>query len=142
MNTVIILRPLINEKSMLLTKDGLYTFEVAKQSSKEQIKKAVSSKFGVDVLAVNTITISGKKKMQRARRRFYLEPSIKKAVVQVKKGQKIAIFEKAGQEEEQETQEVEVKTAEGEVIAKTKEKKSLFGRTKVKVEQVKKEEKK
>ena len=41
MNAVI-LRPLVNEKSMGLTKDGMYTFEVGKDATKQQIEKVVN----------------------------------------------------------------------------------------------------
>lgn len=130
--SAIILRPLINEKSMALTKLGFYTFEVSKNATKAMIEKIVKSKFKVDILSVKTINISGKRKMQRAKRAYFFESSAKKAIVKLKKGQKIPLFEVAEEEKE-----VEVRTAEGEVIAKTKEKKSLLGRTKVKIEETK-----
>jgi large subunit ribosomal protein L23 len=133
----ILLRPLINEKSMLLIKGDFYTFEVVKDATKAQIKKIVSEKFKVDVLDVRTVNLKGKKKSQRSRRAYYMEPNVKKAIVKVKKGQKIALFEQAAAEPEEE---VEVRTAEGEVIAKTKEKKSFLRGTKVKIEKESRDE--
>lgn len=132
-NSTVLLRPLINEKSMLLIKGDFYTFEVGKDATKAQIEKIVKLKFKVDVLSIRTVNQKGKKKMQRSRRAYYFTPSMKKAIVKIKKGQKIALFEQAAAEPEEE---VEVRTAEGEVIAKTKEKKSLFRNTKVKIEKV------
>ncbi len=125
----VLLRPLINEKSMNLIKGGLYTFEVGADADKKTIRQAVRDKFKVDVVSIRTITIAGKVKTQPSRKGYYQRPSVKKAIVRVKKGQKILVFEAAESE-----QAVEVKTAEGETIAKTKEKKSLLGQTKVRIE--------
>ena len=132
----IILRPLVNEKSMNLTQGGLYTFEVVKSATKAEIEKIVKEKFKVDVLDVKTINQKGKKKLQRGRRGYYVTGAVKKAIVRLKSGQKIALFEQAVAEPEEE---VTVTTAEGESIAKVKEKKSLLGRTKVKIEKDSKE---
>jgi large subunit ribosomal protein L23 len=129
----LLLRPLINEKSMNLTKNWFYTFEVDKTATKDQISKIVKAKFKVDPISVKIVNIAGKKKMQRKVRKYYVTSGIKKALVQLKEGQKIALFEVAPQEE---TKEVAVRTAEGELVAKTKEKKSLLKGTKVKVEQM------
>lgn len=130
MISAIILRPLINEKSMNLTKIGMYTFEVDKKATKAQIEKIIKEKFKVDVLEVKTVNKKGKRRMQRSRRQSYFTDSIKKAIVKIKSGQKIALFEQVAESEE----EVSVTTAEGEPITKVKEKKSLLGRTKVKIE--------
>jgi ribosomal protein L23 len=127
---IVLLRPLINEKSMALTKTGLYTFEVGRTVSKQQIEQLVRNKFGVNVLSVKTITTGGKEKMQSSRKGYYRTKPTKKAIVQLKKGQKIALFEVA----EPDKEEVQVKTAEGEVIANVKEKKGFLGGPKVKIE--------
>lgn len=129
-------KPLITEKSMSLAKTGQYTFEVLRSMTKFQIARLVKDKFKVDVMSVKTINVPTKQKLQRSRKGYYTTDARKKAVVQVKKGQKIAIFEQAQPEEE-----VEVKTGEGEPIAKIKEKKSLLRGTKVRVEKMAKEEK-
>ena len=133
-----LVRPLINEKSMGLTKTGFFTFQVGKNSNKAEIEKLVNSKFGVHVLSVKIVNVKGKTKTQPSRKGFYQTSGMKKAIVQLKKGEKIALFEVASADE---TAEVEIKTAEGEVIAKSKEKKSLLRGTKVKIENVKAEEK-
>lgn len=118
----ILIRPLINEKSTKLIEGSWFTFEVSKGATKQLVAKAVTEKFKVDVLDVKVINIAGKNKMQKARRRTYVTADIKKALVKLKKGQKIAIFEIASGEKE----EVKVTTAEGEEIATTKEKRSLL----------------
>lgn len=131
----VLLKPLINEKSMNLIKEHLFSFEVDKKATKQQIARVVKEKFSVDPLSVKTINIKGKVKMQRNRRSYYQTSGIKKALIRLKKGQKIALFETAT-EEPKET--VTVTTAEGEPI-EIKEKKSMFGKTKVKTERRKKE---
>lgn len=124
---IVIKRPIITEKSMKLAAQNLYTFEVDKDANKSQISKAVSEKFNVKVLRVKTINIKGEVKSQRRVRKSYTSSPLKKAIVQLKKSEKLAIFETPKEEE------AIVTTAESEPI-KLKEKKSILGRTKVKVE--------
>lgn len=126
---IVILRPLINEKSMNLTKIGLYTFEVGKDTSKDLIAKVVADKFKVTVLSVKTLNQTGKTKIQRTRRGHFKGADTKKAIVKVSKGDKIALFEHSAPSEE-----VTVTTAEGAPVAQVKEKKSLLRGTKVKIE--------
>ena len=126
----VILRPLINEKSMVLTKNGFYTFEVGRDATKEQIGKIVSDKFKVKVVSVNTINRAGKTKNQRTKKGSFRQPHLKKAIVRVGKGDKIAIFEHAVPQEE-----VTVTTGE-EQVAQVKEKKSLLKGTKIRIEKV------
>lgn len=124
----LILRPLINEKSMKLIKSDFYTFLVNKDATKNVVSKVVKAKYKVDVQQVRIINVAGKTKAQRTRKGYFTTPDIKKAIVKVKKGQKIPVFEASDAKEE----EVEVRSAEGETIAK--EKKSLLRGTKVKIE--------
>lgn len=121
-------RPILTEKSMKLAKNGLYTFEVDKNDTKQAIAKLISEKFKVDVIKVATLNIKGKVKSQKMVRKNYQKPSFKKAAVQLKKGQKLPIFETLTKDEE-----VVVTTAESEQVT-LKEKKDILGRTKVRVE--------
>lgn len=123
---MILIRPIVTEKSMKLTQNGVYTFAVDGNATKPLIAKAVAGKFDVTVLKVNVITVKGKTKQQRKVRKSYKTGGFKKALVQLKKGDKIALFEAPKEE-------AVVTTAEGEPI-KMKEKKDILGRTKVKVE--------
>lgn len=125
----VILRPLINEKSMGLTKLDLYTFEVAKKATKDQIAKIVADKFKVKVLWVNTLSKTGKTRTQRTKKGYFKMADFKKAIVRVKKGDKIAIFEHS-----EVSDEATVTTAEGEPATQIKEKKSILRGTKVKIE--------
>lgn len=124
---IVLKRPIITEKSMKLAGQHLYTFEVDKNATKAAIAKEVTDKFNVKVLSVKTINIKGETKSQKRVRKFYRTSGYKKALVQVGRLQKIALFETPKEEE------VTVTTAEGEPI-KLKEKKDILGRTKVKVE--------
>lgn len=123
---IILKRPLITEKSMKLAGSNFYTFEVDRNATKPQIAKAVSEKFNVNVLKVKVLNIKGQTKQQKKVRRSYQTSTFKKAVVQVRKDDKIALFETPKEE-------AVVTTAEGEPI-KIREKKDLLGRTKVRVE--------
>ena len=58
----IIIKPIITEKSNLAVEEGKYTFKVAKNANKTEIKNAVEKLFNVKVLKVSTINIDGKKK--------------------------------------------------------------------------------
>ena len=58
----IIKRPIITEQSMMEAANKKYTFEVAKDSNKIEIAKAVEEIFKVEVLKVNTISMRGKDK--------------------------------------------------------------------------------
>ena len=87
----VLCRPLITEKSSLLQVQGKYAFEVAGESNKNQIKQAVETAFKVDVTAVNIIMVPGKQR--RVGRQQVLTPSWKKAIVTLKPGDKIELFE-------------------------------------------------
>jgi large subunit ribosomal protein L23 len=84
-------RPLITEKGAGLQEQNKYVFEVTAGANKAQIKQAVEKAFGVTVTAVNVMTVHGK--TRRVGRRQVLTPSFKKAIVSLKPGDKIEIFE-------------------------------------------------
>lgn len=91
----IIVRPIITEKSMDETAHSRFTFKVAKDANKPMIKKAIEEQFKVNVLDLQTMTVHGKrKKVGRTRRESHAQ-SWKKAIVRLKEGQKIDLFEKA-----------------------------------------------
>ena len=58
----VILAPVVTEKSSSDMQQGKYTFKVAKNATKVDIKNAVEKLFEVKVLKVNTITVNGKEK--------------------------------------------------------------------------------
>lgn len=87
----ILLRPIITEKSTVLTGANKYVFEVDVRANKNQIREAVQVAFGVTVADVNTMNMKGKPK--RFGRRVVNRPDWKKAVVTLVPGDKIELFE-------------------------------------------------
>jgi large subunit ribosomal protein L23 len=90
----IILKPIVTEKSTMLRENyNKYTFIVHKDANKIEISNAIKKMFDVTPLGINVINVSGKKK--RLRYRYGYTASYKKAIVALKKGDKIAVFEGA-----------------------------------------------
>lgn len=89
----VLLAPIISEKSMSDAAKGRYTFRVSVQSTKKDIKKAVEEKFKVHILKVSTVTVKGRSVRSGAKRIESVKQPFKKAVVLVKAGEKITIFE-------------------------------------------------
>ena len=89
----VIRRPVMTERNTELMQDNRYTFEVAPDSNKIQIKAAVEALFpNVTVLAVNTMNVHRKARRQKTRLRGY-RSGWKKAIVTLAPGQRIEIFE-------------------------------------------------
>ena len=86
----ILLRPVVSEKSYGLLDEGKYTFVVAPDANKTQIKQAVEEVFRVKVTGVNTLNRQGK----RRRTRFGWGKRIdtKRAIVTLAEGDRIDIF--------------------------------------------------
>ena len=91
---VIVEQPLVTEKSMANSQVGKYMFRVCKNANKIEIAAAIKEIFKVDVLSVNTMNVKGKKK-KVGRFPEGKCPDWKKAIVTIKPGQKIEIFEGA-----------------------------------------------
>ena len=77
----IIIRPIITEKSMNGAAMKKYTFEVAKNAEKIQIKKAVEELFGVKIEKVNTLNVRGRLRRQGSTQGY--TRSWKKAIVKL-----------------------------------------------------------
>ena len=93
----IIYRPLVTEKMTALQDKGRYAFEVDPRANKVDIARAISKKFQVTVTSVRTMNYKGKTKSQMTRKgRFEGKTShYKKAIVTLKEGDKIELFENA-----------------------------------------------
>lgn len=89
----IIKKPIISEQSLREAESGKYSFIVDKNSSKDEIKKAVEEMFGVNVTRVMTNIIKGSRSRVTRKRRVVTDKSYKKARVSLKKGEKMAIFD-------------------------------------------------
>lgn len=83
-------QPHISEKASYLAEKDQYTFEVLPNYNKQEIKKSIEGVYGVDVLSVNMIKIPSKKR--RLGRTEGFRKAYKKAIVKIKKGQKIEII--------------------------------------------------
>ena len=88
----IIKRPLITEKAVIAKEAlGRYSFEVSLEATKHAIRQAVEQMFKVKVEEVRTLVVRGK--ARRVGRYTGQRPNWKKAIVTLKKGQKIALFD-------------------------------------------------
>ena len=89
----VLLAPVVSEKSYSLIEDRKYSFRVHSNAHKTQVRQAVEQLFGVKVIAVNIIKVKPKPK-----KRNFIEgkrSGWKKAIVQLKEGDTIDIFEGA-----------------------------------------------
>jgi len=84
-------RPIISEKSMKQMAENKYSFQVAINATKPEIRKAVEEVFKVKVIDVNTARVSGKEKRVGVHRGFTAD--WKKAIVTLAEGQRIEFFE-------------------------------------------------
>ena len=89
----ILIAPIVSEKSYGQIVQNRYTFKVHQDAHKTQVRQAVEELFDVKVLNVNIIKVQAKPK----RRGVYqgVRPGWKKAIVQLKPGDSIEIFEGA-----------------------------------------------
>jgi large subunit ribosomal protein L23 len=89
----VLLAPVVSEKSYSLIEDRKYSFRVHQDAHKTQVRQAVEQLFGVKVVAVNILQVPSKPKT-----RNYIKgrrPGWKKAIVQLREGDSIEIFEGA-----------------------------------------------
>jgi large subunit ribosomal protein L23 len=89
----ILLAPVVSEKSYSSLPDRKYTFKVHQDAHKTQIRQAVEQLFDVEVERVNVLKVQPKPK-----RRGLVKgtrPGWKKAIVQLKEGHEIEIFQGA-----------------------------------------------
>lgn len=88
----IIIAPIVSEKSYALIETGVYTFQVHTSASKPEIRDAVESIWGVEVLKVNTLNRQGKRKRTRGTNRVGKKADTKRAIVTLAAGE-IPLFE-------------------------------------------------
>jgi len=87
----VIIRPVVSEKSYVLSAANRYTFRVHPNAHKTQIRQAVQELFDVHVIDVRTISVKSKPKRRAGiggRTRAW-----KKAIVQIRDGESIPIFQ-------------------------------------------------
>ena len=86
----VIIRPVVSEKSYVLSAANRYTFRVHPDAHKTQIRQAVQELFDVQVVEVRTLSVKSKPKRRgniSGRTRTW-----KKAIVQLREGDSIPIF--------------------------------------------------
>ena len=89
----IVLAPIVSEKSYHGSVHGKYTFRVHEDAHKTQVRQAIEELFEVHVVKVNILKVQAKPKRRGMIRGT--KPGWKKAIVQLKPGQTIEIFEGA-----------------------------------------------
>jgi large subunit ribosomal protein L23 len=90
-HSLVLIRPVVSEKSYVLAAADRYTFRVHSDAHKTQIRQAVEALFDVHVVAVRTMPVKSKPKRRgntRGRTRTW-----KKAIVQVRAGETIPVFQ-------------------------------------------------
>ncbi|HSZ69846.1 MAG TPA: 50S ribosomal protein L23 [Solirubrobacteraceae bacterium] len=87
----VLIRPVVSEKSYVLSAAGKYTLRVHPDAHKTEIRQAVEALFDVHVIAVRTASVKSKPKRRgntKGRTRAW-----KKAIVQLRAGETIPIFQ-------------------------------------------------
>jgi large subunit ribosomal protein L23 len=85
----ILIQPVVSEKGFTQAEEGIYTFRVAKNANKHEIKKAVESTFEVTVVKVRTLVRKGKTSVDWTTRRENKRKNFKIAYVKLKSGDEI-----------------------------------------------------
>jgi len=89
----VVIAPVVSEKSYSLIEDNKYSFRVHAKAHKTQIRQAVEELFDVKVEGVNIVKVQSKPKRRGVSRG--IKPGWKKAIVQLRAGDRIEIFEGA-----------------------------------------------
>ena len=87
----ILKKPLVSEKSFAKVSENKFTFIIDDSSSKDDVRAAVQDLFNVTVLSINTINIPGK--IKKGKKGFGRRSDVRKAILTLKKGDKIDLFE-------------------------------------------------
>lgn len=91
MASAVLLRPRITEKAYAVNALNQYVFQVSPKATKTEVKQAVESAYQVSVIAVNITKLPGKKK--NTGRQVGQRNSVRKAVVRLKAGDTITLFQ-------------------------------------------------
>jgi large subunit ribosomal protein L23 len=89
----VLLAPVVTEKAYAGVEEGKYSFHIHPDAHKTQVRQAVEELFGVNVVRVNISRVQAKPKRRGMQRGT--KPGWKKAVVQLRPGESIEIFEGA-----------------------------------------------
>ncbi len=89
--TRVLVRPRITEKAYAVNALDQYVFQVTMAATKTEVKRAVEEAYGVSVVSVNMVRLPGKKKNYG--RASGTRSAVKKALVRIKKGETIQLFQ-------------------------------------------------
>lgn len=89
----VLLVPHISEKAIALAGQGVYVFQVPTATNKIEVTKAVEASFGVTVTKVNMLILKGKQSSRRYGKNAGHRVDVKKAIVTLKKGDSIKLFD-------------------------------------------------
>jgi large subunit ribosomal protein L23 len=89
--TRVLLRPRITEKAYAVNALDQYVFQVVGTATKTEVKRAVEEAYGVSVVAVHIVRLPGKRK--NLGRTVGQRSAVKKALVRLKKGESIQLFQ-------------------------------------------------
>ena len=89
----VLLAPVVSEKSYSLIAEGKYVFRIHPDAHRTQVRQAVEELFGVHVEGVNVLKVQAKPKRRGMTKG--IKPGWKKAIVQLREGDTIEIFEGA-----------------------------------------------
>ncbi len=87
-----ITKPVFTEKSYAATALDKFTFKVDRHATKTQIKKEIEKLYGVNVIAINTASIKSRITRSGRTGKKVTEKGFKKAILKLKSGQKIKLF--------------------------------------------------
>lgn len=90
---MIVVRPLITEKSLLLASKGWYTFRVKNDARKENVVSEITTYYHVNPVRIRMISMHGKMRRVSKLKGMIRKPDWKKALVRLSKGQTIDAFE-------------------------------------------------
>ena len=87
----VLIKPVITEKATIISEQNKYVFEVAQKANKDLVFKAIKSIFNVEPVKVNIVNVRGKERRLRLGTGY--TAAWKKAIVTLKDGDKIELFE-------------------------------------------------
>lgn len=89
---MILIKPVLTEKSIRLAENGIYTFLVETTATKTQIKEVIKNQFSVDPISVNTSRLKSSIRRSRRTGKYQKIKAKKKAFVTLKPKQTIELF--------------------------------------------------
>ena len=87
-----LLKPIFSEKSIALTGLNKFSFKVEPDATKTQIKQAIKDLYKVDVISITTARVKSRQTRSFKSGKNVTDRGYKRAIVQLKSGQKINLF--------------------------------------------------